>query len=72
MCERERDEVMDRSVTSLGAYRLHTSISGPYFSLLAKSSGAAYSGDPQWVFISSSLENVTLSPKSATSQQADR
>ena len=45
-------------------HKLQMSISGPYFSEGLKSSGAAYSGDPQWVFIRLSLENVLLRPKS--------
>jgi len=36
-------------------YRLHKSTSGPYRLPTTKSSGAAYSGDPQWVRKGSSL-----------------
>ncbi len=48
-----------------GTYRLHMSISGPYVFPTTNSSGAAYSGDPQWVCSGLSRVQTLLRPKSA-------
>jgi hypothetical protein len=53
-----------KTIKTQRTYSAQISTSGPYFSLVLKSSGAAYSKDPQCVFIISSLVKVLLRPKS--------